>query len=94
MCVCHVEIGLTEPPKKMRKVALSSLLGGKSKKEPDKEKNAPLDEHGQYLLDTDVPDTDDDVLKWWRVKELKWPHLGPRQDGQALLCCARLVCRR
>ncbi len=48
------------------------MLGGSIKKEPMKE-NAPLDELEQCLADTDVPGTDDDVLKWWRSKELKWP---------------------
>ena len=51
------EIGLTEPPKKMRKVTLGSLLGGKIKKELEKEKKAPLDELEEYLADTNVPDT-------------------------------------
>ena len=51
------------------------MLGG-VKKEPVKAK-APLemDDLEMYLADTDVPDIDDDILKWWRVKELKWPRL-------------------
>ena len=53
----------------------AGLLGG-VKKEPVKAK-APLemDDLEMYLADTDVPDIDDDILKWWRVKELKWPRL-------------------
>ena len=54
---------------------LGSLLGGKIKKEPEKEQSGPLDELEQYLADTDVPDFDDDVLKWWHARELKWPRL-------------------
>ena len=36
---------------------------------------AQLDELEQLLADTDAPDVDDDVLKWWREKERNWPHL-------------------
>ena len=65
-----------KPPKKSRKVTLRGLLGGAVKKEKVVEKPIELDELEQYLADKDVPDVDDDILKpWWRVKELKWPHL-------------------
>ena len=33
------------------------------------------DELDEYLEDTDVPDCDIDILKWWRAREEKWPAL-------------------
>ena len=33
------------------------------------------DELEQYLEDTDVPDCDEDILKWWCGREGKWPAL-------------------
>ena len=34
------------------------------------------DELQKYLEDTDVPrDCDEDILKCWRVREIKWPSL-------------------
>mmetsp|Transcript_68025 Transcript_68025/g.179323 ORF Transcript_68025/g.179323 Transcript_68025/m.179323 type:complete len:86 (+) Transcript_68025:1-258(+) len=35
-----------------------------------------MDELEAYLADTDVPDFDDPILDWWKVKALKWPALG------------------
>ena len=29
----------------------------------------------QYLEDTDIPDLDDPILDWWKVRECKWPVL-------------------
>ena len=29
----------------------------------------------QHLEDTDIPDLDDPILDWWKVKECKWPAL-------------------
>ena len=29
----------------------------------------------QYLENTDIPDLDDPILDWWKVKECKWPAL-------------------
>lgn len=64
-------------PTKQRKVFLSSLLGARVKKE----EAAPAvvvvvrDELYQYLEDTDVPNCDEDILKWWRAREAKWPAL-------------------
>ena len=57
------EIGLTEPPKKMRKVTLGSLLGGKIKKEPvrrRRRRSTSWRSRNSYLADTDVPD----ILNW------------------------------
>ena len=39
--------------------------------------NVPTCQHAN------VPDLDDDVLKWWRVKELK-PHTSPRWSSSIL----------
>ena len=33
------------------------------------------DELDQYLEDTDVPNCDEDILKWWHAREAKWPAL-------------------
>jgi hypothetical protein len=33
------------------------------------------DELEQYLEDADVPGCDEDILKWWRAREAKWPAL-------------------
>ena len=37
-----------------------------------------MDEYEAYLAvlaDTDVPDFEDPILEWWKVKERKWPAL-------------------
>ena len=39
-----------------------------------------------------VPDVDDPILDWWKVKECKWPSLA--KMVQAILCGAGLVGRR
>ena len=52
-----------EPPKKMRKVTLGSLLGGKIKKEPvrrRRRRSTSWRSRNSYLADTDVPD----ILNW------------------------------
>jgi hypothetical protein len=52
-------------------------LLGKVKLEKQAEEKAPeIDELEQYLADTDVPDIDDPILDWWKVKARKWPALG------------------
>ena len=33
------------------------------------------DELEQYLEDADVPGCYEDILKWWRAREAKWPAL-------------------
>ena len=60
---------MTEPRKKMRKVTLwaACSVGGRIKKEPEKQKSAPLHELEQHPADTDVPDIDDDVLNYGGV---------------------------
>ena len=66
---------MAEPATKKRKVSLGSLLG-KVKKEKVEEVKAPeMDELEAYLADTDIPDIDDPILDWWKVKERKWPTL-------------------
>ena len=56
-------------------MSLGALLG-KVKKEKQVEKAPEMDELEAYLMDTDVPDIDDPVLDWWKVKARKWPALG------------------
>ena len=56
-------------------MSLGALLG-KVKKEKKVEKAPEMDELEAYLMDTDVPDIDDLVLDWWKVKARKWPALG------------------
>ena len=63
------------PLTKKRKVSLGSLLGGRVKKEVATLTVPELDELEQYLADPEEPDLDDDVLKWWRAKESRWPAL-------------------
>ena len=63
------------PLTKKRKVSLGSLLGGRVKKEVATLTVPKLDELEQYLADPEEPDLDDDVLKWWRAKESRWPAL-------------------
>ena len=45
------------------------------KKEKVEEKTPEMDELEAYLVDADVPDVDDPILDWWKVKERKWPAL-------------------
>ena len=47
------------------------------KKEKKADETVPVkDELEEYLADTDVPDYEDPVLDWWKVKAHKWPALG------------------
>ena len=64
-----------EPPTKKRKVSLSSLLGKVKKEKTVDEPTPVLDELEQYLADPEEPDTEVDVLTWWKAKETKWPAL-------------------
>ena len=60
-------------------MSLGALLGKVKKdrlKEKQVEKAPEMDELEAYLMDTDVPDIDDPVLDWWKVKARKWPALG------------------
>ena len=54
---------------------LGGLLSSRIKKESPETKPKELDELDAYLADEDVPDLNDSVLKWWKVRELKWPNL-------------------
>ena len=56
-------------------MTLRSLLGGRVKKEVATPTVPVLDELEQYFTDPEEPDLDDDVLKWWRAKESRWPAL-------------------
>lgn len=63
---------------KKRKVTLASLLSARVKKEKtDEVLPAPvvLDELEQYLADEEEVNLETKVLKWWQVKEAKWPNL-------------------
>ena len=71
-------------------MSLGSLLGKVKKEKKEEEKASDKDELEQYLEDTDVPDFDDPILDWWKVKECKWPALA-KMLGQAVLCGAGLV---
>ena len=62
-------------PTKKRKVNLSSLLGKVKKEKTDDAPTRVLDELEQYLADPEEPDTEVDVLAWWKAKETKWPAL-------------------
>ena len=47
------------------------------KKKKKVDETVPVkDELEEYLADTDVPDYEDPVLDWWKVKAHKWPALG------------------
>ena len=67
---------MQEPPTKKRKVSLGGLLGKVKLEKKEEEKAPEMDELEQYLADTDVPDIDDPILDWWKVKARKWPALG------------------
>ena len=67
-------------PTKKRKVTLGSLLAGRGKKETlptDAPPPAPVvrDELEEYLDCEEEFDLETPVLKWWQVKETKWPNL-------------------
>ena len=56
-------------------MSLGNLLGKAKKEKKDDEPTPETDELEQYLADTDVPDVDDPILDWWKVKARKWPAL-------------------
>ena len=58
-----------------RKVSLSNLLGKVKKEKKDDAPTPEIDELEQYLADPEEPDTEVDVLAWWKAKETKWPAL-------------------
>ena len=65
----------TQPTKK-RKVFLGGLLAKHIKKEdaPSKQPKE-RDELEEYLEDLEEPELDEDILKWWKAKESRWPAL-------------------
>ena len=68
-------------------MSLGGLLG-KVKEKTEEEKPSELDELEQYLANTDIPELDDPILDWWKVKERKWPALAkmqPRWSSNPLL---------
>ena len=81
-----------EPLTKKRKVSLSSLVGGKIKKEVVATLPTAFDELEAYLAEADEEDFDIKLLTWWHAKETKWPNLAkPCQDGQAVPFRPRLL---
>ena len=64
-----------EPLTKKRKVSLSSLVGGKIKKEVVATLPTAFDELEAYLAEADEEDFDIKLLTWWHAKETKWPNL-------------------
>ena len=64
-----------EPLTKKRKVSLSSLVGGKIKKEVVATLPTAFDELEAYLAEADEEDFDINSLTWWHAKETKWPNL-------------------
>ena len=62
-----------EPLTKKRKVSLSSLVGGKIKKEVVATLPTAFDELEAYLAEADEEDFDIKLLTWWHAKETKWP---------------------
>ena len=70
------ETDLPEPLLKKRKVSLTSLIGGKMKKEAVVTPTATLvDELDEYIAEADEKDFEINLLAWWHAKETKWPNL-------------------